>query len=243
MPHRTTTRKRGKGGPTWRASSHRYFGKVKYPYQSKQGLRGEVLDLVDSVGHSTPLMIIKFEDGQESLLPAPLGIRVHDTVISGGQVELKPGMITQLKNLPPGASVFNIEVRPNENGQLLRSSGTFALVVSNEKEGVVVKLPSKKTKILNPECRATIGVAAGSGRKAKPFMKAGNRYRAMAAKNHKYPKVHGVAMNAVDHPFGGTHRRTTGRSTTRSKGLPPGAKVGLVGARTSGRGGRNRKKE
>jgi len=240
MGKRLIPQRRGKGGPTYRAPSHRYFGKIEYPRQTKEGLKGEVMDLVNSVGHNSPLMVIRFEDDQQSLLPAPLGIRVGDTLIAGGKVEAKRGTITQLKNLPTGTQVYNLEVKPNENGRLLRSSGAFALVVGKDKKGIKIKLPSKKTKILNPECRATVGIVSGSGRKTKPFIKAGNKMKAMRAKNKLYPRTKGSAMNAIDHPFGGTHGRTTGRSTTRSKGLPPGAKVGLISARKSGRGKRRK---
>ncbi len=236
MGKRLIQQRRGKGGPTYRAPSHRYAGKIEYPRQTKEGLRGEVIDLVNSIGHNAPLMVIRFEDEQHSLIPAPLGIRVGDSIIAGGKVEAKIGIITQLKNLPTGTQVYNLELKPNEHGKLLRSSGTFALIVSKDKKGIKLKLPSKQTKILNPNCRATVGVVAGSGRKTKPFMKAGNKMKAMRAKNKLYPRTKGSAMNAIDHPFGGTHGRTIGRSTTRSRGLPPGAKVGLISARKSGRG-------
>lgn len=243
MGKRLIQQRRGKGGPTYRAPSHRYAGKIQYPRQTKEGLRGEVIDLVNSVGHNSPLMVIRFEDEQRSLLPAPLGIRVGDTITAGGKIEeAKKGAITQLRNLPIGTQIYNLEVRPNENGRLLRSSGAFALVVSKDKKGVTIKLPSKKTKVLNLECRATVGVVAGSGRKTKPFMKAGNKMKAMRAKNKLYPRVKGIAMNAVDHPFGGTHGRTIGRATTRSRGLPPGAKVGLISAKKSGRSKGKRRK-
>ncbi|TET30279.1 MAG: 50S ribosomal protein L2, partial [Candidatus Heimdallarchaeota archaeon] len=85
-------------------------------------------------------------------------------------------------------------------------------------------------KPFNPRSRATIGVVAGGGRTEKPFLKAGAKYHHLRAKGHKYPRVRGNAMNAVSHPHGG------GSSTrTVSRNAPPGAKVGLIAARQSGR--------
>ena len=83
-------------------------------------------------------------------------------------------------------------------------------------------------------CRATIGVVAGGGRKEKPFVKAGKKYHAMKAKAIKWPRVRGVAMNAVDHPFGGGRHQHTGKPTTVSRRMPPGRKVGHIAARRTG---------
>ena len=86
-----------------------------------------------------------------------------------------------------------------------------------------------------PDCRATIGVIAGSGRKEKPFLKAGTRHYAMKAKNKLYPQVSGTSMNSVDHPFGGSSSATKGRPTQSSRNAPPGRKVGKIAPKRTGR--------
>jgi len=132
--------------------------------------------------------------------------------------------------------IYNIESNPGDGGKLVRSSGTFARVVSQLKNKVVVQLPSKKTKEFNPDCRAIIGSVAGSGRLEKPLLKAGTRHHKMKARNKLYPITSGVSMNAVDHPFGGSKSSHKGRPTTARKNAPPGRKVGMVRARKTGRG-------
>jgi len=131
--------------------------------------------------------------------------------------------------------IFNIESIPGDGGKFVRSSGTFAKVVSQMKDTVIVQLPSKKRKEFHPKCRASIGVVAGGGRPEKPLLKAGNSFFKMKAKNKLWPKVSGSAMNAVDHPFG--NKRTSRKSKAKpiSRNAPPGRKVGMVAARRTGR--------
>ena len=100
---------------------------------------------------------------------------------------------------------------------------------------IVVELPSKKKKVLNPQCRASIGVVAGGGRKEKPFIKAGNKFKAMKARSKLYPKVCGQSMNAVDHPHGGTRSSKKNYPYTVSRHTPPGAKVGKIASRRTGK--------
>jgi large subunit ribosomal protein L2 len=98
-----------------------------------------------------------------------------------------------------------------------------------------VQLPSSKTKRFLPDCRATIGIIAGSGRKEKPFLKAGTRHYAMKAKNKLYPSVSGTSMNSVDHPFGGSSSAHKGRPTQAARNAPPGRKVGKIAPKRTGR--------
>jgi len=228
--------RRGKGSPTYTAPSHRYFGEIKYVAYSGKALRGEVMDIVNSVGHSAPLMLIKYENEEFSLLPAPLGIRKGDEVWVGDEIKSKIGNITKLGNIPTGTFVYNLERKPFDGGKLVRTSGTAAQIVGREEGKIVIRMPSKKTIRFDPNCRATIGIIAGGGRKEKPFIKGGKKHIAMKARGKLHPKVSGVAMNAKDHPFGGTHRRTKGRATTTSRHAPPGRKVGLIAAKKTGRG-------
>ena len=81
-------------------------------------------------------------------------------------------------------------------------------------------MPSGKTKWFNVRCRATIGIVAGGGRVEKPFVKAGNKYHKMANTASNWPRVRGVAMNVIDHPFGGGGHQHTGRPKTIARVLP-----------------------
>jgi large subunit ribosomal protein L2 len=131
--------------------------------------------------------------------------------------------------------VCNIELRPGDGGKIAKSSGSFATVVSHNNDKTSVKLPSKRSVTLSNDSRATVGIISGGGRREKPYMKAGDVHHAKRAKGHIYPIAHGVKMTAASHPHGGGRHRRPGKSTTVSRHAPPGAKVGLIAARNSGK--------
>jgi large subunit ribosomal protein L2 len=103
-------------------------------------------------------------------------------------------------------------------------------------------MPSGYFKVFNPKCRATIGVVSSGGRKEKPFLKAGKKYKYSRSRNRLYPRVRGVAMNAVDHPHGGGGHQHLGRPSVVGRNTPPGRKVGQIAAKRTGAGKRVSKK-
>jgi len=229
MGKRIIARARGKGSPTYRAPSHRYLGKVEFHPFSK--VIGKVMDITHDPGRSAPVAIIRFEDGKELLHIAPEGLKVGDIIEYGGKVAV--GNILPLSRIPIGTKIFCIENFPGSGPKFCRSSGTFALVVGKSEKYVTIQFPSGKTRRLNPNCRAMVGVAAGSGRIEKPWVKAGKRWHAMHARGKLYPRVKGVVMNPVDHPYGGKSHRPR-PSKTVSRHAPPGAKVGSISPKRVG---------
>jgi large subunit ribosomal protein L2 len=136
--------------------------------------------------------------------------------------------------------VSNIELRPGDGGKIARSSGSFGTVIAHTKTHTSVRVPSKRTVTIHNDARATIGIISGAGRREKPFLTAGEKVHAKKAKGHVYPVAHGVKMPAAMHPHGGGRHRRPGKSTTVSRHAPPGAKVGLIAARNSGKRQRRR---
>ncbi|HLC63477.1 MAG TPA: 50S ribosomal protein L2 [Candidatus Nanoarchaeia archaeon] len=226
--------RRGRGTPRYLAPSHRYHYELTYP-STKQPLKGIIKDLVHHQAHSAPLAIIEYENKESICIPAPQKIRVGDEVFYNTEGKLSPGSIQLLSEIPEGTQIYNIERVPNNNPCFCRSAGSLAKLISRSKEYVIVQLPSKKETRLNPGCRATIGEIAGSGKLEKPILKAGKRHHMMKARNKLYPQVSGVAMNAVDHPFGSGRGRHKGKPTIAPKYAPAGRKVGMLRARRTGR--------
>lgn len=227
---------RGKGSPTYRAPSFRYKGRATYKVLNTESLqKGSIIDIIKCPGHSAPLAVVQYENGDRILSIAPDGISVGQVITVGNGAEMSTGNVVPLRDLPEGTIIFNIEGKPGDGGKFVRTSGTFARVVGHQGEMVSVLLPSKKQRLFLPECRATLGIIAGGGRLEKPFLKAGRLYHAMRAKNKLYPSVSGSAQNAVDHPFGNkrTSRKSKARPTPRN--APPGRKVGMIAARRTGR--------
>jgi len=226
---------RGKGGPTYRSPSFRYKGEAKHKTLGDITFAGEVKDLIHCAGHSTPLACVEYSDGEIVFMLAPEGLKVGDPISSGPEAPLELGNTLPLKDLPEGALIVNIEGVPGDGGKFVRSSGTFARIMSKTENKIIVKMPSKKQKIFNPKCRACLGVLSGGGRTEKPLVKAGTKYFKMKAKNKLWPKVSGNAMNAVDHPFGNKRSLRKSKAKPISRHAPPGRKVGYVAAKRTGR--------
>jgi large subunit ribosomal protein L2 len=222
---------RGKGGPTYRSPSFRYLAKVSYPQTASQGT---ITDIVKCRGHSGPLAQMRYDNGEESYIIAAEGIRVGDSVQLGANAPSEKGNTLCLKDIPVGTNIFNIEIRPGDGGKIVRSGGCTAKVLAKKDKVVIVMLPSKKEKSFNQDCRATIGQIAGSGRKEKPFLKAGRRHFYMKARNKLYPRVKGQSQNAVDHPYGTSRSSKKGQPTIADRNAPPGAKVGKIRPRRTG---------
>jgi large subunit ribosomal protein L2 len=117
----------------------------------------------------------------------------------------------------------------------MKSAGTSATVFSHEDKGVTIKLRSGKFTTLNPKNRAMIGTLSGGGVGDRPLMRAGVAWRRFRSKGQKYPIVRGVAQGAYNHPHGGGRHQHVGQSSTVSRDAPPGAKVGSIAARKTGR--------
>lgn len=229
--------RRGKGTPTFRTPSHRFRGAVRYlplNLTKEKTLVGKVVEIMHDPGRTAPVAKVVFEGGLEKLVLAPEGLLVGDEIAIGPNAPIKAGNTLPLALIPEGTYVYNIEAVPGDGGKYVRAGGTYALVVAREADRVIIQLPSGELKHFKPHCRATIGVVAGGGRLEKPFVKAGKKYYAMKAKNRYWPKVRGVAMNAVNHPFGGGNHQHPGRPTTIARNTPPGRKVGHIAARRTG---------
>ena len=242
MGKRLRVQRRGKGSPTFRASKKGRVAPVSYPPQTGESLSGVVRDLLRDTGRGAPLARIDLGGGAGYYIAAPEGVHIGQSVDIGGDAPVRVGNVLPLGALPVGTMVCNVELRPGDGGRIARSSGAFATVVSHTASGTVVKMPSKRNVELHDNCRATVGIVAGGGRKEKPFMKAGEKYLLEKAKGHTYPTTKGVSMAAVSHPHGGGRHRHPGKSTTVSRHSPPGKKVGLIAARSSGRRKRRRRR-
>lgn len=228
--------RRGKGTTTFRAPSHRYRGRVKYVplnLTREKTLVGKVVEILHDPGRTAPVARVRFENF-EKLIIAPEGILVGDEIAIGPNAPIKIGNTLPLAMIPEGSYVYDIEAAPGDGGKFVRAGGAYALVVSRERDKVIVQLPSGELKQFNPMCRATIGVVAGGGRLEKPIVKAGKAYYIAKARNRFWPKPRGVKMNAVNHPHGGKEHHI-GRPSTISRRAAPGQKVGHIAARRTGR--------
>jgi len=236
MGKRPLVRRRGRGGMQFRARTTGKLFPAKYPVLSLSEERsGEVIDLVHEGGRDVPLAKIRFDDGSISLIPAVIGTKVGSIIQLGLTAPISDGNVISIQNIPDGTIVCNLEQHFGDGGTIAKSAGNYATVFSHSSDGVTVKLPSKKFATLNPKNRAMIGTLAGGGVGDRPFMLAGSKWRRFRSKGQKYPIVRGVAQAAYVHPHGGGRHQHVGQSSTVSRNAPPGAKVGSIAARKTGR--------
>jgi len=240
MGKRIRVQRRGRGGPTFKSSTHKRVAPAQYPLTTtmkeyfETTINGVIEELVHDPGRGAPLALIRFENGETCYTVVPEGVYTGQQIQIGGKASAEVGNIIPVGKIPEGTMVCNIELRPRDGGKIAKSSGAYATVVAHTAQGTIVKLPSGKTKYISDYCRATIGVASGAGRTEKPFLKAGEKFHLMKAKGHKYPRTRGRAMVAAVHPYGSS-KRSARKVTTTSHGAPPGQKVGLIAARGAGR--------
>jgi len=242
MGRPTQGQRRGRGSSTFRAPSHRYKANLEHHETGDdETISGEVVDIEHDPARSAPIAVVAFEDGgdepDQRMVLVPEGVGVGDELQIGISAAVEPGNTMPLSEIPEGVPICNVESNPGDGGVFARASGVSARLMAHDRSVAVVQLPSDEVKRLDPDCRATIGVVAGGGRTDKPMVKAGNKYHKMAARGTKWPNVRGVAMNAIDHPFGGGGRQHPGRPKSVSRDAPPGQKVGDISSRRTGRGG------
>ena len=171
--------------------------------RKKNGVPAKVASIEYDPNRSARIALIHYADGEKNYILAPNGLSVGDKVESGPNADIKPGNSLPLSNIPAGTVVHNLELTPGRGGQLARSAGVAAQVLSREGPHVFIRLPSGEVRKVLVECRATIGQLGNPDHKNVKLGKAGkSRYKG------RRPRVRGVAMNPVDHPHGGGEGRS-----------------------------------
>jgi len=193
------------------------------------------MNIMHERGRGAPLVQVRFEDNSYAYLPATTGLTTSSRIEVGPAARPVSGNVLPLSKIPEGSTISNIERTYGDGGKLVKASGSSALLFSQTEERAIIRMPSGQTLTLDGKCRATMGVVAGGGRLEKPFLKAGTRYHLMKAKNILYPRMRGIAMAAVHHPFGGGRHQHPGKSTSTSRNAPPGRKMGHIAPRKTGR--------
>lgn len=183
--------------------------------RDKDGVPAVVERLEYDPNRSANIALLKYADGERRYILAPKGISAGDTVVSGEDASIKAGNAMSLRNVPVGAVVHNVEMKPGKGGQLARSAGASAQVVAREGMYCTLRLRSGEMRKVLSDCRATIGEVGNSEHALRVLGKAGaSRWRGVR------PTVRGTVMNPVDHPHGGGEGRTCGKHPVTPWGVP-----------------------
>ncbi len=232
MGKRIISQARGKGSLSYQARKQAFIYRIGYPSDVASG-NAEVIKILHSAAHSAPL--IKLKLGKSIFYNVAFnGVIRGQNIVLGG-IEPTPGNVVALKEIPVSTKIYNIELNPGDGGKMIRTSGSSAQLYKKYDDGKIgVLMPNRNELKLDGECRATIGVVAGDGRKQKPFMKAGAVHYKAHARNKLWPRTSALKTNAVDHPFG-SGRGKRPKSKTAKRNSPPGRRVGHLAPRRTGR--------
>ena len=164
------------------------------------------------------IALLHYHDGEKRYILAPKGVEVGDLLMSGSGSEIRPGNALELRYIPVGTVVHNVELKAGGGGRMGRSAGASVQLVAKEGRFATLRLPSTEMRRVPIDCRATIGEVGNSEHELTKIGKAGrNRWKGVR------PQTRGVAMNPVDHPLGGGEGKSSGgRHPTSPWGKPEG---------------------
>ena len=187
--------------------------------RNKYGIEAKVVSIEYDPNRTAFIALLQYADGEKRYIIAPQGLQVGASVISGDEVAPEIGNALQMKNIPLGTMIHNIEMQPGQGGKLARSAGSSAQLANKEDKYAVLKMPSAELRKVLINCYATVGVVSNSDHSLERAGKAGvNRWKGVRPRNR------GVAMNPVDHPMGGGEGKASGgqprsRNGQYSRGL------------------------
>ncbi len=212
-PYKTLTKgQKSTGGRNnyGRITSRHKGGGAKHKYRvidffRKKNISAEVERIEYDPNRTSHIALIKYEDNEKNYILCPQGLKIGSKILSGEKAEIKIGNCLQLKDIPPGTVIHNVELIPGNGGKLARSAGSSVNLSGVDGDYAILKLASGETRKVSFNCKATIGSVSNPDQKNIKIGKAGrNRWRG------KRPQSRGVAMNPVDHPHGGGEGKTSG---------------------------------
>ena len=182
----------------------------------KDGIHAKVGRLEYDPNRTAHIALVLYADGERRYILAPKGVSAGDVLYSGSAAPIKAGNCLPVRNIPVGAVIHAIELKPGKGAQLARSAGASVQLVAREGQYATIRLRSGEMRKVPVDCRATLGEVSNSEHSLQKLGKAGAaRWRGVR------PTVRGVAMNPVDHPHGGGEGRTSGgRHPVSPWGMP-----------------------
>ena len=171
--------------------------------RNKLDMNATVLTIEYDPNRSANIALLNYADGEKRYIIAPKDLKVGMTVVSGAETDIKIGNCCEMRNMPEGTFIHNVELKPGKGGQMARSAGCSAQILGIEEKYVTLRLASGEVRKVLANCRATVGTVGNEDYSLVNYGKAGrNRWRGIR------PTVRGSVMNPNDHPHGGGEGRT-----------------------------------
>lgn len=192
---RITTRHQGSG--------HKRIYRIIDFKRNKDNVPARVATIEYDPNRSANIALLNYADGEKRYIIAPKDLKVGMTVVSGTETDIKIGNCCEMRNMPEGTFIHNVELKPGKGGQMARSAGCSAQILGIEDKYVTLRLSSGEVRKVLANCRATVGTVGNEDYSLVNYGKAGrNRWRGIR------PTVRGSVMNPNDHPHGGGEGRT-----------------------------------
>lgn len=183
--------------------------------RDKDNIPAKVSSIEYDPNRNAWIALLNYEDGEKRYILAVNNMKPGDVVVSGKKVELYPGNCMILKNIPNGTAIHNIELEPGRGGKLVRGAGTSAQLTTKEGKYAFVTMPSSEIRLINLECKATIGQVSNPNYNNIEWGSAGRiRWKG------RRPHVRGTVMNPIDHPHGGGEGKNKGNHPQTPWGKP-----------------------
>src|SRR5918995_3231121 len=122
---RVTVRFRGGG----HKQAYRY---VDFKRRGRSGEAATVERIEYDPNRTAFIALLRYPDGEQSYILAPQRLATGDQVVSGEQVDIKPGNAMPVGNMPVGTIVHNVELKLGKGGAIARSAGTYAQIVGRD---------------------------------------------------------------------------------------------------------------
>ncbi len=166
--------------------------------RNKDGIPATVKTIEYDPNRTANIALVCYADGEKRYILAPVGLKVGQVIMNGPEAEIKVGNCLELKDMPVGTQIHNIEMYPGHGGQLVRAAGVSAQLMAKEGKNAIIRMPSGEMRMVPVICRASIGQVGNTEHNLVNIGKAG-RKRHMGIR----PTVRGSVMNPNDHPHGG----------------------------------------
>ncbi|KKR07789.1 MAG: 50S ribosomal protein L2, large subunit ribosomal protein L2 [Candidatus Peregrinibacteria bacterium GW2011_GWE2_39_6] len=194
---RITIRHRGGG-------VKRSYRLIDFKQTDNKGVEGAVASVEYDPNRNSYIMLVVYKNGDKKYHLAPEKIKVGDKIMANDKTKIRSGNRCLIGNIPVGFTIYNIELQPGRGGQIVRSAGANAKLISVEGAMAQVQLPSGEIRFIPKTNFASIGVVSNLDHSNISWGKAGrNRWKG------KRPQVRGKAMNPCDHPHGGGEGNTS----------------------------------
>ena len=190
-----------------RGGGHKRFLRAVDFKRDKENIPAKVASVEYDPNRTAHIALLHYVDGEKRYIIAPSGLKKGDMVGTQTTAPYNVGCCLKLKDMPLGSVVHNIELTPGRGAQLVRSAGLSAQLMARSNGYATLKLPSGEVRLINENCRATLGVVSNSENSLRREGKAGRmRWKGIR------PTVRGTAMNPVDHPHGGGEGKSKGNT-------------------------------